>query len=75
MLLCGLLRCTGANPWPFLHWPDCQQQQWRQLVQAAEQAAADGRKAWRAGGGRILGNDCHAVSRVWNPLNYLMLHL
>jgi 23S rRNA G2445 N2-methylase RlmL len=52
---------AGANPWPFLHWPDYQQQQWKQLVQAAQQAAREGHKAWKAGGGRILGNDCHAV--------------
>lgn len=56
---------AGANPWPFLHWPDYQQQHWKQLVQAAQQAAREGHKAWKAGGGRILGNDCHAVRAVF----------
>lgn len=56
---------AGANPWPFLHWPDYQQQQWKQLVQAAQQAAREGHKAWKAGGGRILGNDCHTVRAVF----------
>lgn len=56
----GLLRDTRANPWPFLHWPDFQRQQWSEITQAAQQRAQEGGAAWRAGGGRILGNDCHA---------------
>jgi len=56
--------CSGANPWPFLHWPDFQRQQWSEITQAAQQRAQEGGAAWRAGGGRILGNDCHAVSGV-----------
>lgn len=56
--------CTaGANPWPFLHWPDSQRQLWKELQQSAQQRAGEGAAAQRkAGGGSLLGNDCHAVS-------------
>jgi 23S rRNA G2445 N2-methylase RlmL len=51
---------TGANPWPFFHWPDFQQQQWKQTVQAAKEAQFEGTAAWEGAGGHLLGNDCHA---------------
>jgi hypothetical protein len=55
------LSCAGTNPWPFLRWPGAEQQQWQQLLRGAREAAADGQQAWKARGGRIMGNDYHEV--------------
>jgi hypothetical protein len=65
---------AGANPWPFVRWPGAQQQQWQQLLRGAREAAAEGQQAWKARGGRIMGNDVHEV-RVATIVEHILVVL